>query len=107
MTENHLKQNLVTADGVPLKISLRLAQRREKIWAFMLVVPLLAFIFVTFVIPIADMLMLSVDNSLVSEVLPQTTAALEQWDPQSGKLPNETVFASLLEDLKIAKKNRK
>ncbi len=74
--------------------------------AFMLVLPLLAFIFVTFVIPIADMLVLSVDNSIVSNILPKTTEALKTWDHLSGELPEEVVYASIVTDLKKALKER-
>ena len=99
-------QELKTADGIPLKISLQRAQKREKVRAFLLVAPLLFFILITFLIPIADMLLLSVDNTIVSEVMHRTTKSLESWDSQSGELPNETAFAALLADLKEAKKNR-
>ena len=100
-------QELKTADGIPLKISLQRAQKREKVRSFLLVAPLLFFILITFLIPIADMLLLSVDNTMVSEVMHRTTKSLETWDSQSGELPNESAFAALLADLKAAKKNRK
>jgi len=58
------KSVLVTADGTPLKISLARAQRRSKIVAFSMVLPLLIFILIAFLVPIADMLSLSVDNSI-------------------------------------------
>ena len=99
-------QELKTADGIPLQISLQRAQKREKVRAFLLVAPLLFFILITFLIPIADMLLLSVDNTIVSEVMHRTTKSLETWDSQSGELPNESAFAALLADLKEAKKNR-
>ena len=86
-------QELKTADGIPLKISLQRAQKREKVRAFLLVAPLLFFILITFLIPTADMLLLSVDNTIVSEVMHRTTKSLETWDSQSGELPNENVFA--------------
>lgn len=63
---------MVTADGVPLKTSLRRAERRRKITAFMLVVPLLAFILLTFIAPIGDMLWRSVDNPAIINTLPNT-----------------------------------
>ena len=78
-------QELKTADGIPLKISLQRAQKREKVRAFLLVAPLLFFILITFLIPIGDMLLLSVDNTIVSEVMHRTTKSLETWDSQSGE----------------------
>ena len=47
---------LFTADGTPLRVSLARALRRQKLRALLLVAPLFGFIFVTFLIPIGDML---------------------------------------------------
>ena len=100
-----IKENipLVTADGTPLKISLARAQRRSKIVAFMMVFPLLLFITIAFIGPIADMLMLSIDNTIVKEILPKSTEALQSWDEYSGELPDEAVFAAIVADIKKAK----
>ncbi len=100
-----IKENipLVTADGTPLKISLARAQRRSKIVAFMMVFPLLFFITIAFIGPIADMLMLSIDNTIVKEILPKSTEALQSWDEYSGELPDEAVFAAIVVDIKKAK----
>ncbi|MFC3285458.1 ABC transporter permease [Litchfieldella rifensis] len=89
---------LTTADGVPLKTSLRRAVRRSKLKAFLLVSPLLLFLVIAFVMPIFDMLWRSVDNPEVSNTLPRTVAALEDWDRAS--LPGEPAFAALVEDLR-------
>lgn len=93
---------MTTADGIPLKVSLQRALRRSRIRAFMLTAPLLAFILVAFVLPIVDMLIRSVDNAIVSEVFPQTTVALKQWDQSLGELPDETIYAAAVTDIKIA-----
>ena len=100
-----IKENiqLVTADGTPLKISLARAQRRSKIVAFMMVFPLLLFITIAFIGPIADMLMLSIDNTIVKEILPKSTEALQNWDEYSGELPDDSVFAAIVADIKKAK----
>ena len=100
-----IKENipLVTADGTPLKISLARAQRRSKIVAFMMVFPLLLFITIAFIGPIADMLMLSIDNTIVKEILPKSTEVLQSWDEYSGELPDEAVFAAIVVDIKKAK----
>ena len=47
---------ILTSDGIPLKVSLKKAERVNKIRAFLLVSPLLIFILVTFLVPIGDML---------------------------------------------------
>ncbi len=94
---------LVTADGIPLKVSLARAQRRGKLKAIGLVVPLFLFILVAFFVPILDMLFRSVENQLVGQVMHRTAPMLHQWDDQSGELPDEAVFAALAEDFREAK----
>ena len=99
-------EELVTADGKPLRVSLAHAQRRQKVGAVLLVTPLFIFIMVTFFVPIADMLFRSVENSIVKEFLPRSTKLLTQWDPSKKLLPSEEVFAAMVEDIKIGRKNR-
>jgi putative spermidine/putrescine transport system permease protein len=55
MAEAVVPQVMTTADGTPLKVSLNRALRRNKLRAFLWVAPLLAFISVSFLIPIIDM----------------------------------------------------
>lgn len=93
---------VLAADGTPLKRSLSRALRRQKLRALMLVAPLLLFVLITFIAPIADMLYRSVENQIVSETLPQTVVALADWDPDSGKAPDEAVYAALAADMKVA-----
>ena len=100
------KISLVTADGTPLKISLARAQRRSKTIAFMMVFPLLFFVTIAFIVPIADMLLFSIDNSIVKKILPKTTEALKDWSEYSGELPDEVVFAAMVEEIKSAKASR-
>jgi putative spermidine/putrescine transport system permease protein len=70
----------------------------------MFVLPLFAFVSVSFVIPIFDMLFRSVDNPVVATHLPKTIKKLNEWDGKS--LPNEMIFATLAQELLAAKKNR-
>ncbi|MCK0102085.1 ABC transporter permease [Pseudohalocynthiibacter sp. F2068] len=93
---------VLAADGTPLKRSLNRALRREKLRALMLIAPLLLFVLVTFIAPIADMLFRSVENNIVEDTLPRTVVALESWDRMTGEPPDEAVFAALAEDLVIA-----
>jgi len=87
-----------TADGVPLKLKLRRTTRVSRLRAFLLVAPLLAFVTVTFVVPIGDMLLRSVHDPEVRELLPATMAALESWEAGEGP-PEEPVFAALGREL--------
>jgi putative spermidine/putrescine transport system permease protein len=93
---------VMAADGTPLKRSLSRALRRQKLRAVALVAPLLIFVLVTFLAPIADMLFRSVENDIVAKTLPTTVAELSAWDPNSGELPGEAVYAALAADMKIA-----
>jgi len=97
---------LTTNDGRPLKASLARALRREKMRSLMLIAPLLAFIVITFMAPIGDMLFRSVENGIVSDTIPRTVEALKTWDPDSGEIPGEPVFEAFYQDLLIATKER-
>lgn len=93
---------VLSADGVPLKRSLNKALRVQKLRALALIAPLLIFVLVTFIAPIADMLFRSVENQIVSGTLPTTVVALEDWDPDSEEAPSEAVFEALYYDLFVA-----
>ncbi|WP_146588291.1 ABC transporter permease [Puniceibacterium confluentis] len=93
---------MVAADGRPLKESLNRALRLQKMRALMLIAPLLLFVLLTFIAPIADMLFRSVQNGIVSETLPRATAGLSDWDATTGDLPDESVYEGLYYDLFIA-----
>ncbi|MCB1334594.1 MAG: ABC transporter permease, partial [Roseivivax sp.] len=94
------KQPMLAADGRPLKRSLSRALRMQKIRALALIAPLLIFVLVTFIAPIADMLFRSVENQIVSETMPTSTALLADWDGQG--VPGEDVFAAAYEDMAVA-----
>lgn len=97
-------EKMVTADGVPLKTALARAERRRRLTAFLLVAPLLAFICITFIVPIGQMMWRSVDNPVVVATLPRTIEALGEWDGQ--ELPAEETYAALVADLAAAQANR-
>jgi putative spermidine/putrescine transport system permease protein len=65
----------------------------------------LLLILFAFLIPIFDMLFLSVHTPEVVELLPKTVKALKGWDESSG-LPDESVFATLAEELKLRHEDR-
>lgn len=97
---------MMAADGTTLKSSLNRALRRQKLRALMLIAPLLLFVLVTFIAPIADMLFRSVENQIVAETLPLTTAALEDWDAESGELPPASTFEALYKDVFVAQERK-
>ncbi len=90
------------ADGTPLKIKLRQAERRERMRALLLIAPLFLFIVISFLIPIGTMLVNAFYDPDVRDNLPQTTQLLKQWDGM--EIPGEEVFASLAAEMKIASK---
>lgn len=87
-----------------LKRKLARATFRDKIRALALVMPLLLFVVVTFLTPIADMLFRSVENQIVGDTLPRTVAALAHWDPTQSELPDESAFEAVITDLRAAAK---
>jgi putative spermidine/putrescine transport system permease protein len=95
---------LTTADGIPLKTSLRKAERAQKIKSFLFVVPTLVFIIVAFLIPIADMLIRSTYAPEVADRLPKTIKALDAWD--GSGLPAESAYQALAEEMALLKKQR-
>lgn len=97
---SNIQQPLTTADGVPLKISLQRTLRRQKLIALSLVAPLFLFILLTFLLPIGDMLLRSIDNEIIPQQLPQTSKALATWDETREELPSENVFAALAADIR-------
>jgi putative spermidine/putrescine transport system permease protein len=78
-------------------VALARATRRNKLRAFLLVAPLLLFILVSFIFPIVQMLLRSVDNPEVTDAIPQTVLLLEDWKGEN--LPDEAVYASLVAEL--------
>ncbi|WP_416237453.1 ABC transporter permease [Sulfitobacter sp. F26169L] len=94
---------MLAADGTPLKKSLNRALRLQKVRALALIGPLLIFVLVTFIAPIADMLFRSVENEIVSNTLPRTTDMLAEWDAKGTEFPQEPIFEALYDDMFFAK----
>ncbi len=80
------------------------SERRAQLRAFGLVAPLLIFIGVTFVAPLATMLMRSVHDPVVADALPETLALLEAWDGEG--IPPEPVYATAARELERAAAER-
>ncbi len=90
---------LTTADGRPLKAALADAQARAKRRAFLLVLPLLIFVLLTFLIPIGYMLKRSIEHDGFTTSAPAMVAWFEanpEFDPAN---PPEAAYAALVEDL--------
>jgi putative spermidine/putrescine transport system permease protein len=106
---------LTTADGKPLKQALARAQSHAKRRAFFLVLPLLAFILITFVMPIGQMLKKSVHNEgftvheeIGTGVRTPIMTNLKAWFDENplGTEADETAYAALAADLLVLKELR-
>ena len=112
MAETHTDANglVLAADGTPLKKSLNRALRAQKIRALLLIAPLLLFILISFVLPIGEMLLRSVQNkagtSYVPDLIPNVVVTLEDWDPATGEMPPEAVYRALAIDFAVAFEER-
>ena len=107
MTADTQSGPVLAADGTPLKKSLSRALHLQKMRSLLLIAPLLIFILVSFLAPIADMLFRSVENQIVSNTLPFTTERLTQWDRTSDELPDDNVFQALYFDFFLAVEGKK
>ena len=102
MSDSTADGPVIAADGTPLKRSLARAMRRQKLRALLLVAPLLIFVLLTFIFPIANMLSRSVQNDIVVNTLPETVRELGRWDASTGELPDEAVYAAFARDMAVA-----
>jgi len=105
MTDAEAENEVITtADGIPLKESLKKALWERKKTALLLVAPLFLFVTITFLIPIFDMLIRSVDNSIAGEQFPNVVVEIRNWDLDSTELPDEAIFQALVKDFKVGAK---
>ncbi len=89
---------ILTTDGIPLEVSLKKAERKNKIKAFALVAPLLLFLVITYIFPIGEMFTRSIDDKMITNMLPKTFKEMENWNGK--ELPSEEVFSSFYYDYK-------
>jgi putative spermidine/putrescine transport system permease protein len=90
---------LTTADGRPLKEALATAQSRARRRAFLLVLPLLLFVLLTFLVPIGYMLKRSVEHPGFSRASPALTEWFDTNSDFDHNNPPEAAFAALVTDL--------
>lgn len=97
MTDSTDSGLVLAADGTPLKKKLAQALFVSRARAFGLVLPLLAFILASFIIPIMSLMWQGVKNDTYSSNMPATTEILKEWDGVSE--PTEEMYAALVSDL--------
>ena len=89
------------APQLGLKQQLHRAERRQRLRAYALILPLLVFTLLTFLIPIGLMLFNSTHDPVVADSMPQVSSLLRTL-PASEPVPGEAVFAALAADMKLA-----
>ena len=77
---------------------------RARTGAILLALPLTAFILVTFVAPLGSMFLRSLYDPLVAGIMPETIAALGEWDGTG--LPAEQVYALAARELALAREGK-
>ena len=98
-------QKILTTGGIPLEESLKKVEKRNKIKAFLLVSPLLFFLIIVYISPIVGLLFTSIDDRMVTNMLPKTFKVMKQWDGKD--LPSEEVFEAFYQDYKILVEEKK
>ena len=84
-------------DPQALRHLLSRAERRRKLRAISLTLPLLLFLLLTFLLPIAALLKRAVENPEVANALPRTVVALRSWNREG--MPGADAFAAIATDL--------
>lgn len=91
---------ILTADGRPLKASLQRSLRKNKIRATLLVLPTFVFLLFTFIIPVLSLMLNSVDDRYINDVLPQSFVEFDTWDRK--ELPPESMYKAMFTDITSA-----
>jgi putative spermidine/putrescine transport system permease protein len=89
--------------GTTLRRSLRRVERRKRLTALLLTLPLLLYVAAMFLVPLAGMVWLSLANTTISSRIPRTAAALRDWQPTA--LPPEVAYAAVAGDLRAASRS--
>ncbi|MBG6072712.1 ABC transporter permease [Polaromonas sp. CG_9.7] len=85
------------ATGPALAAQLRRVERRKRLRAIALTLPLLIFLAFTFLVPLGALLVRAVENPEVAGTLSRTGDALAGWDRKAA--PPDAAYAALLADL--------
>src|SRR5439155_7145769 len=80
----------------PVAAPRRMTMHSHETWRYALVIPVLAMLLVTFVVPLLEVVRTSVADDELQASLPNVAAALRPWDGQST-VPAEARQALLLD----------
>ncbi|MFF7709867.1 ABC transporter permease subunit [Pseudomonas sp. NPDC007930] len=95
---------LASAANPSLKQRLARAERVNRLKAQALIAPLVVFLLLVFLVPIAALLYRSVSNPEVVNAMPRTVVAVKAWDGKG--LPGEAAYQGLAEDLAQARQDQ-
>ena len=87
-------------DTTSLQQRLHRAERINRLKSLALIAPLVLFLLLIFLLPMALMLKKSIENPDVAALLPQTSAELSHWNGQA--LPEESSFRALANEIERA-----
>jgi len=97
---SNISKKLLAADGTPLRKKLAQALFQSKLRAFGLVSPLLAFIIVSFIIPIITLLWQGVYDDDYATAMPNISEVVDAWDGYDAV--SERMYEALVKDVIIA-----
>jgi putative spermidine/putrescine transport system permease protein len=86
-----------TLDMTSLAARLGRVERRKRVRAMALTLPLLVFLALTFLVPLGALLVRAVENPEVADTLVHTGKALSGWDRKA--VPPDAAFQALVQDL--------
>ena len=86
-----------TLDMSSLAARLGRVERRKRVRAMALTIPLLVFLALTFLVPLGALLVRAVENPEVADTLVHTGRALSGWDRKA--VPSDEAFKALVTDL--------
>ena len=92
----------VAASNMSLSEQYRRSGKEARRGTFLLVLPLLAFLTVTFFLPIANMLNRSVEDPTIAQLLPRAAEALRSWNGKGR--PLTSAIGALRDDLARAQR---
>ena len=100
-----MSEPIRTSDGELLSVKLKKTESQRRRTALLLVTPLLLFILFTYLFPIAQMLVRSVDNTQMNSLLVKTHSVIQKWDGK--EMPSEEVTSTFYYELKELVENKK
>ena len=97
---SNTSETLLAADGTPLRKKLAQALFQSKLRAFGLAVPLLAFVIVSFIVPILILLWQGIYDDDYATDMPNISQVLEEWDGYEAV--SEKMYEALVRDFIVA-----